>query len=1387
MAERNGQDRDPQAGETAAPMREVARLRSALATAAARSARYASLLMHLPGVVYEATLDLALTDVQGAVERLTGHAASTFLSGQPRWADLVHPADREEVAASCRAAAASPMRGLEREYRILRRDGEERWVHEVLQAVADEGGVAVGFEGVVLDITTRRRAEHAQRQEHDLVERITQTTPAGIVMLDREGRITFCNATGRRVLGLSPEETTARAYDAPAWKITDLDGGPFPNDQLPFRQVMGTGRPVHNVRHAIERPDGRRTFLRIDGAPLMGAGGRLEGMVATIEDITAQVAVERSLGRRVAFEKLLLEATTRLLASPPEQVDEAIEAALGQIAAFIGASRAHIARAGVDGAPDQLTHEWCAPGVPSATAEYRIMQSGTFCHVIREVHRAGSLLIPTRESLPEDAGEERRAMERSDTASLCIVALRRRGQPQGALAFTAMGTPQPWDEETTTLLGMAANSLSAALEGRSAELALLASEQRARSLVESSPMGIHFYDLLPDGRLVFAGANPAADRILGVDNRQFVGKTIVEAFPPLSESEVPDRCRRAAELGEPWKTQQINYRDEQIAGAFEVYAFQTKPGSMAALFLDVTARLQAEEQLRLERFSVEHARDAIFWVDREGRVFEINEEACRSLGYSREELLALRLFDFAPRVSAEPWGEQFARMREVGAPRYETFHRRKDGTEFPVELMATYVSFEGREYMFGVARDITERVQAAEALRTSEASLKSIVGVAPVGIGLLRERVLLGVNERVCEMTGYAADELVGQSARVLFPSEEEFEATGREKYRQIAESGSGTVETRWQKKDGAVIDILLSSAPLDAGDLLQGVTFTALDITDRKFNDRLTRIQLDLLRAANEGLGLRETLSLCLDRAVDLSGMDSGGVFLLNRDDGSLRLLCHRGVNDGFAATVGRVDPGQPRHRLVMANAAAFLDAGELGREGRAALVHEELRSAAVLPLSYQGKVVGCLTVGSHVREEIPPRARLALETVATLAGGIVARAEAERALRVSEETQREFLANFLGIVYLVALPGFGLELLDGLVEQVTGYAREDLLSGRQRWPDLVHPDDREEWGRHADGLRQAEGAPVADSEYRIVRRDGQVRWVRDVAHSLRDKQGVPVAIHGAVYDVTERKDAEEERQRLEAQLRQQQKLESIGTLAAGVAHEINNPLNGILNYGQLLVNRLGEDDPHRRWAENIVRESERVSGIVRNLLSFSRQDQQHHSPARMADIVGTTLTLVRALFRKDQIVIECDVAEDLPRVRCRSQQIQQVLLNLLTNARDALNERFPSHDERKRIRITGGTIAREGREWLRLTVEDQGAGIAPEVGERVYDPFFTTKPREVGTGLGLAVSYGIVKAHGGTLTFESEADRGTRFHLDLAAGERWVAERSREGGSRD
>jgi two-component system cell cycle sensor histidine kinase/response regulator CckA len=494
-----------------------------------------------------------------------------------------------------------------------------------------------------------------------------------------------------------------------------------------------------------------------------------------------------------------------------------------------------------------------------------------------------------------------------------------------------------------------------------------------RQFLDASPLGVHSYELTPDDQLLFLGANPASDAILGVARNHLIGRPIQEVFPALAGTEIPGRYQEVARHGGCWSGEEVVYQDAEIAGAFEVHAFQTAPDRMAAMFRDVTSRRRAEEALREseERYRrlFELESDAIFLIaDETGQILEANPAAALLYGYTREELLARKNTD----LSAEPDRTRAAsRSGSVLVP--VRWHRKRDGSVFPVEIAATRLVWHGRRAHLAAIRDISQRLQgeaalqesqamlaavldaipvrvfwkdrdsrylgcnrpfaraaglptpeaiagktdeemgwaaqatqyraddrevltigrakldyeepqtapdgsrtwlrtsklplrdaagaicgvlgihddvteekrAAAELRARNAQLTSILRAAPVGIGVVLDRVLREVNEHICEMTGYSPAELLGQSARVLYPTEAEFALVGVDKYRQIAERGMGSVETHWRCKDGAVIDVLLSSVPLDPADLSAGVTFTALDITERKRAEE-ERLQLE-------------------------------------------------------------------------------------------------------------------------------------------------------------------------------------------------------------------------------------------------------------------------------------------------------------------------------------------------------------------------------------------------------------------------------------------------------------------------------------------------------------------------------------------------------------
>jgi two-component system NtrC family sensor kinase len=233
-----------------------------------------------------------------------------------------------------------------------------------------------------------------------------------------------------------------------------------------------------------------------------------------------------------------------------------------------------------------------------------------------------------------------------------------------------------------------------------------------------------------------------------------------------------------------------------------------------------------------------------------------------------------------------------------------------------------------------------------------------------------------------------------------------------------------------------------------------------------------------------------------------------------------------------------------------------------------------------------------------------------------------------------------------------------------------------------------------------------------------------------------------------------------------VQRQLAQADKLASVGRLAAGVAHEINNPLTGILSYATLLQRRPGAIPEAKEDLDVIVRETIRCRDIIKNLLDFARPTPPDRHPADLDQVVRRSVAVVMNQLRIQHVDLSLDLAEDLPPGEVDSNQIQQVLVNLILNAADALE------GERGSIRIATRAVA-EPRPCLLISVEDSGRGIAPADLPRLFEPFFTTKGSH-GTGLGLAVTWGIVEAHGGTIEVWSEESKGSRFtvRLPLAAG---------------
>jgi signal transduction histidine kinase len=304
------------------------------------------------------------------------------------------------------------------------------------------------------------------------------------------------------------------------------------------------------------------------------------------------------------------------------------------------------------------------------------------------------------------------------------------------------------------------------------------------------------------------------------------------------------------------------------------------------------------------------------------------------------------------------------------------------------------------------------------------------------------------------------------------------------------------------------------------------------------------------------------------------------------------------------------------------------------------------------------------------------------------------------------------------------------------------------------------VHAEDQD---RVTAFLSKLESEPAEES-YRIVRQDGSVRWIHDRAFLVHDPDGKPYRVAGIAEDVTAHRELEEE-------LRQAQKMEAIGRLAGGIAHDFNNLLMVVCGYGHLVLDATPPTDPRHDKLKQILAASNRASALTSQLLAFSRKQMLQ---PRIVN-VNNLLTSMEALLRPvmgEHIRLKVDLASDLPCVKVDPNQLEQVLINLAANARDAMPE---GGELRIQTAFVDGRVgAGFGRDLgpcIHIQISDTGCGMSQDVLEHVFEPFFTTKGVGKGTGLGLSIVYGIIQQNHGTIHVSSEPGRGTTFEILLPA----------------
>ena len=509
---------------------------------------------------------------------------------------------------------------------------------------------------------------------------------------------------------------------------------------------------------------------------------------------------------------------------------------------------------------------------------------------------------------------------------------------------------------------------------------------------------------------------------------------------------------------------------------------------------------------------------------------------------------------------------------------------------------------------------------------------------------------------------------------------------------------------------------------------------------------------------------------------SVDEAPSGAEGLRMLDIDRHDTVLLDLRlGDMDGHSILAGIREKSSEIPVIIVSGAGDMHDVIKALRAGASDFLTKPILDFALLDLALE-KAWERLDLLQERREYAQELERRVLERTAELA-------ETNRKLRESEALFRQLVENIKEIFWLQQLDPPCVLYISKACEDILGVSEEVIMHDIRNLAERIHPDDQDR-ARDFFQLKTLENS--ADEHFKFIRPDGEIRWLRSKIFPIADSEGVSSRFAGITEDITERIAAAERDKDNQRKLIQADKLISLGTLAAGVAHEINNP-NHLLRLNaqaleqiwKLLREQLDESVPEiasisiggmsmgqldteiPRLLGGMIGASDRIRDIVQHMKDFARTDTQGIDvPVNVRDVLRAAISLLHNRLKNATDRLEVDIEEDLPSVKGRQQRLEQVFINLLMNAAEAL----PNKNAGIHVRLR-----RQSPHQLELTVRDEGTGISPQVREHIFDPFFTTKRDCGGLGLGLAISKTIIDSHGGELFFEPVESGGTLARVTL------------------
>jgi PAS domain S-box-containing protein len=903
-----------------------------------------------------------------------------------------------------------------------------------------------------------------------------------------------------------------------------------------------------------------------------------------------------------------------------------------------------------------------------------------------------------------------------------------------------------WDGKPATLA-----LLNDVTERMQAGRDLFDSEKRYRLLAEHSSDVIWSYDL-NEKRLTYV--SPSVERVFGYTADEAMElpmeawnppKSLEKLFAALNEELILDQSGKGHGSRE---IEIVQFHKDGTRIPIGITASlvrngQGHPTAVVGVSRNISERKRAEEALRSREALLASIYKAapvgIGVVDANRVIAWANDHLCEMTGYSQRELEGMPARKLYPseKEYLRVGREKHADVRAKGVGSIETVWQRKDGSRMDIDLTSSILG--GTDISQGMvftALDITRREKAESELQTSYERLKILYDRSPVMLHSLdRNHNLISVNDRWLEVMGYQRAEVIGRPfSDFLIPESQEFFRSRA--WPAFLDAGwAKDVTYQMVKKDGGIIDVIINAASErdKNGKVLRTISVVE-DVTERKAAER-ERKQFE---------ERFETVFKTSPVWVSITTVEEGRFLMVNDTFSKITGFSKEETIGRTSYDLGFWMGSDDRERAVdLYRKRGYFRNLEMTMHYKDGIPRNMLWS--VDPIEYDGETCW-LNVLTDITE----------------------RKEAELALEQSEEKFRilfdQMVSGFALHEIICDSKGDPIDYrfleVNPAFERHTGLSR-DKVSGK-KVTEILPGIDKEliqTYGKVAlsgEPIQFELFSPELDRHYEIS------------AFSPRHGQFAVT-----FSDITARKEAEKQQASLEAQLRQAQKLEAIGTLAGGIAHDFNNILASIIGYSELVLSDIAEDGETRSNAEEVVRAGLRARDLVKQILAFSRRSEQKRIPLRLGPLVQEALKMLRSSLPATIQVITHIPHHESP-VLADPTQVQQVLMNLCTNAAQAM------HPEGGRLKVElfkeelkAGDIAAswdiEPGKYMVLEVSDTGGGMKPEMLDKIFEPYYTTKEPGEGTGLGLAVVHGIVTTHGGVIDVSSQPGQGSTFRIYL------------------